>query len=80
VSADIHFARYWADVQTNGNRVEMVTTTNITDHFGAMARNWMQKIGQGKPPQRLLYIRDGVSEGEYIPRHLHPYETNINLS
>ncbi|RAR14259.1 Piwi-domain-containing protein [Stemphylium lycopersici] len=65
VSADVHFARYWAEVQTNGNRVEMVTTSNINDHFGSMARNWMQKIGQGKAPQRVLYIRDGVSEGQY---------------
>ncbi|KAF1839791.1 Piwi-domain-containing protein [Decorospora gaudefroyi] len=65
VSADIHFARYWAEVQTNGNRVEMVTTSNIDDHFGYMAKNWMQKIGQGRPPQRVLYIRDGVSEGQY---------------
>jgi eukaryotic translation initiation factor 2C len=64
VSADVHFARYWAEVQTNGNRVEMVTTSNIEDHFGFMARSWMQKIGQGKAPQRVLYIRDGVSEGK----------------
>ncbi|KAL1800152.1 hypothetical protein ACET3X_000494 [Alternaria dauci] len=65
VSADVHFARYWAEVQTNGNRVEMVTTSNIEQHFGFMAKNWMQKIGQGKAPQRVLYIRDGVSEGQY---------------
>jgi eukaryotic translation initiation factor 2C len=63
VSADPHFAKYWAEVQTNGNRVEMVTTSNIDDHFGSMAKMWMQRIGQGKPPQRVLYIRDGVSEG-----------------
>jgi eukaryotic translation initiation factor 2C len=65
MSADVHFAKYWAEVQTNGNRVEMVTTSNIEDHFGFMAKNWMQRIGQGKPPQRVLYIRDGVSEGQY---------------
>ncbi|CAN9089423.1 unnamed protein product [Alternaria alternata] len=65
VSADVHFARYWAEVQTNGNRVEMVTTSNIDQHFGFMAKNWMQKIGQGKAPQRVLFIRDGVSEGQY---------------
>ncbi|KAF1920317.1 ribonuclease H-like domain-containing protein [Ampelomyces quisqualis] len=65
VSADPFFAKYWAEVQTNGNRVEMVTTSNIDEHFGFMANNWMQRIGQGKPPQRVLYIRDGVSEGQY---------------
>jgi eukaryotic translation initiation factor 2C len=65
VSADPLFARYWADVQTNGNRVEMVTTSNIDNHFGPMAKNWMTKVGKGQPPKRVLYIRDGVSEGQY---------------
>jgi eukaryotic translation initiation factor 2C len=65
VSSDAHFVKYWAEVQTNGNRVEMVTTSNIQEHFGNMAKNWVQRIGQGKPPKRVLYIRDGVSEGQY---------------
>ncbi|EOA89671.1 uncharacterized protein SETTUDRAFT_159260 [Exserohilum turcica Et28A] len=65
MSSDIHFTRYWAEVQTNGNRVEMVTTANIDQQFGFMAKNWMQKLGQGRPPQRVLYIRDGVGEGQY---------------
>lgn len=62
VSADAQFTRYWAEVNTNGNRVEMVTTANIDAHFGNMARNWMQRFGQGRAPERVLYIRDGVSE------------------
>jgi hypothetical protein len=41
----------------------MVTTSNIDQHFGNMAKNWIQKIGQGRAPQRILYLRDGVSEG-----------------
>ncbi|KAF1362486.1 Piwi-domain-containing protein [Lizonia empirigonia] len=65
VSADIHFAKYWADVQTNGNRVEMITTSNIKDHFGPMANKWMQRVGGGQAPARILFIRDGVSEGQY---------------
>ena len=65
VSADQLYARYWADVQTNGNRVEMVTTANIDGHFGPMAKNWMQRVGRGQPPERVLYIRDGVSEGKF---------------
>jgi hypothetical protein len=65
VSADPLFARYWAEVQTNGNRVEMVTTSNIEKHFQPMAKNWMQRVGRGQPPERVLYIRDGVSEGQY---------------
>ena len=65
VSNDASFTRYWAEVQTNGHRVEMVTTTNIQDHFGRMAKNWMQRLGRGQPPERIIYIRDGVSEGQY---------------
>lgn len=62
VSADVHFVKYWADVQTNGNRVEMITTSNIKDHFGPMANKWMQRVGGGQAPARILFIRDGVSE------------------
>ncbi|KAF2871011.1 eukaryotic translation initiation factor 2C 2 [Massariosphaeria phaeospora] len=65
MSCDSVFAKYWADVQTNGNRVEMVTTANIHDHFSPMAQKWMQRVGRGMAPQRVLYIRDGVSEGQY---------------
>jgi eukaryotic translation initiation factor 2C len=65
VSADPNYARYWADVNTNGNRVEMVTTSNIREQFGSMAQKWMQRVGNGRAPERLLYIRDGVSEGQY---------------
>lgn len=65
VSTDATFTRYWAEVQTNGHRVEMVTTANIEDHFGYMAKNWMQRLGKGQPPKRVIYIRDGVSEGQY---------------
>ncbi|KAF2278534.1 Piwi-domain-containing protein [Westerdykella ornata] len=65
VSADTTYTRYWAQCQTNGSRVEMVTTQNIKDHLGDMAKMWMQRVGQGRPPQRVLYIRDGVSEGQY---------------
>ncbi|KAJ4291053.1 Protein argonaute [Kalmusia sp. IMI 367209] len=65
MSSDAHFTRYWAEVQTNGHRVEMVTTSNIEQHFGYMARNWMQRLGNGQPPKRVIYIRDGVSEGQY---------------
>ncbi|KAK1917141.1 hypothetical protein P3342_011986 [Pyrenophora teres f. teres] len=57
VSSDAHFVKYWAEVQTNGNRVEMVTTTNIYEHFGNMARNWMQRIGQGRASARSLHPR-----------------------
>ncbi|KAF2121980.1 Piwi domain-containing protein [Lophiotrema nucula] len=64
-SADATFTRYWAECNTNGNRVEMVTTDNIDKHLGSMARKWIQRTGRGQPPKRVLYIRDGVSEGQY---------------
>ncbi|KAF2008199.1 eukaryotic translation initiation factor 2C 2 [Amniculicola lignicola CBS 123094] len=65
VSSDVTLTRYWAECNTNGNRVEMVTTHNINQHLGNMIKNWMTRVGNGQPPQRVLYIRDGVSEGQY---------------
>ncbi len=65
VSNDAYFAKYWAECNTNGNRIEMITTSNIETHFGFMAKQWVQRLGKGHPPQRVLYIRDGVSEGQY---------------
>ncbi|KAF2018363.1 eukaryotic translation initiation factor 2C 2, partial [Aaosphaeria arxii CBS 175.79] len=65
VSRDQHFTRYWAEVQTNGCRIEMLTRHNINTHFGDMARRWCERVGGGLAPKRLLYIRDGVSEGQY---------------
>ncbi|PVH96601.1 Piwi-domain-containing protein [Periconia macrospinosa] len=65
VSQDVKFTRYWADVQTNGNRIEMITSNNIENHFTPMIKLWMQRAGNGHPPKRVMYIRDGVSEGQY---------------
>lgn len=65
VSADPVHAKYWAEVQTNGNRTEMITTSNIDSHFQDMCKRWMMQVGQGQVPDRILYIRDGVSEGQY---------------
>jgi eukaryotic translation initiation factor 2C len=65
VSKDPTFTRYWAQCNTNGNRVEMVTSQNIYQHLGDMAKSWMEQVGKGQPPERVLYIRDGVSEGQY---------------
>ncbi|CAI6339047.1 unnamed protein product [Periconia digitata] len=65
VSQDARFTRYWAEVQTNGNRIEMITTKNIENHFTPMVKNWMQRAGNGHPPKHVMYIRDGVSEGQY---------------
>jgi eukaryotic translation initiation factor 2C len=65
MSCDTSYTRYWAQCNTNGSRVEMVMKPNIKEHIGGMAKAWMAKIGRGNPPTRVLYIRDGVSEGQY---------------
>ncbi|OCK86160.1 Piwi-domain-containing protein [Lepidopterella palustris CBS 459.81] len=65
VSQDSNYTRYMAQCDTNGHRVEMITTRNIQDHLGKMAKHWIQNVGKGSVPQRVLYVRDGVSEGQY---------------
>jgi eukaryotic translation initiation factor 2C len=65
VSADQHFCKYMAECDTNGNRLEMVTADNIDQHLGSMAKQWIKNVGGGSPPKHVLYIRDGVSEGQY---------------
>lgn len=63
-SMDVNFTKYMALCQTNGYRVEIITTQNIEKLLGEMLRNWMG-VFNGRLPQRVLYIRDGVSEGQY---------------
>ncbi|OCL04728.1 Piwi-domain-containing protein [Glonium stellatum] len=65
MSQDAGCTRYLAQCDTNGHRVEMITTQNIKDHLGFMARHWIMNTGKGAAPQRVLYVRDGVSEGQY---------------
>ncbi|KAF2815524.1 Piwi-domain-containing protein [Mytilinidion resinicola] len=65
VSQDSHFARYTAECNTNGRRLEMITTQNIDTHFKNQAKTWIMNCGKGNPPKRILYVRDGVSEGQY---------------
>jgi eukaryotic translation initiation factor 2C len=43
----------------------MITTHNINTHFKRQAQYWIQNTGKGQAPKRILYIRDGVSEGQY---------------
>ena len=65
VSLDKHGGRYAAGVQTNGVRVETITAANFKDTLVPLIRHWSQNIGQGKTPQQVYYLRDGVSEGQY---------------
>ncbi|EMC99960.1 hypothetical protein BAUCODRAFT_64185 [Baudoinia panamericana UAMH 10762] len=57
--------RYAAACETNGFRVEMITTDNINSMMKPMLQAWVQNVGGGKFPSRIIYFRDGVSEGQY---------------
>jgi eukaryotic translation initiation factor 2C len=64
LSMDQLFTRYNARCNTNGHRVEMITTKNIDEGLKPMLEQWMAGHG-GRLPNRVLYLRDGVSEGQY---------------
>ncbi|KAK4556352.1 Protein argonaute [Recurvomyces mirabilis] len=57
--------RYAAACETNGFRVEMMTTENINSMLKPLVQSWVGAVGGGKFPQRIFYFRDGVSEGQY---------------
>ena len=65
VSLDKDCCRYGAAVQSNGHRVEMITSTNIHEMLKPLVQWWITNVGQGRPPRHLYYFRDGVSEGQY---------------
>ncbi|KAF2760873.1 Piwi-domain-containing protein [Pseudovirgaria hyperparasitica] len=65
VSLNLQCTRYAAQVNTNGHRVEMITTSNFDQHLYSMFNWWVQNVGGGRVPQRVFYFRDGVSEGQY---------------
>ncbi len=57
--------RYAAACETNGRRVEMITTRNIHKMFTSMYRDFMTDVNDGRLPEHVYYFRDGVSEGQY---------------
>ncbi|TKA61731.1 hypothetical protein B0A49_11611, partial [Cryomyces minteri] len=65
VSTDALATRYAAACETNGHRVEMISTNNITTMLKPQIQNWVQTVGKGKFPERIYYFRDGVSDGQY---------------
>lgn len=66
MSTNLDCTRYAAQCNTNGHRVEIITTANIKDCLRPLLENyWIPNIGGGRLPQRILYFRDGVSEGQY---------------
>lgn len=57
--------RYAAACETNGRRVEMITTNNIRRLVVPLVGHWIRTAGSGVLPQHVYYFRDGVSEGQY---------------
>lgn len=66
VSMDRHACRYAAGVQTNGYRVEMISTRNLRDMLKPLFQHWMETVSGGNLPAHVYYFRDGVSEGQYL--------------
>lgn len=65
VSMDKVGMRYAAAVDTNGHRVEMITTFNMEELLTPLFREWQATVGQGRMPLHVMYFRDGVSEGQF---------------
>ena len=74
VSMDKECIRYSAGCQTNGHRVEIISHWNMVNILMPLFREWMMTVGQGRAPQHLIYMRDGVSEGQY--QHVMQHEVN----
>ncbi|KAF3906153.1 hypothetical protein ABW20_dc0100583 [Dactylellina cionopaga] len=62
-SIDLQGARYSAICNTNGHRVEVITTPNIMRFVPTLLKNYRKSTNA--VPRRIIYFRDGVSEGEY---------------
>lgn len=56
-------SRYGAICNTNGVKLEMITTENIQNATIKLTKRWIEthKIF----PTNVYYFRDGVSEGQY---------------
>ena len=67
MSLDKTCSRYGAAIETNGQRLEMITPDNIDAMFRPLADYWMKNVGGGRLPKHLYYFRDGISEGQYLP-------------
>lgn len=65
VSMDRICARYAAAVESNGERVEILTAKSIEDMLRPLVQHWCTDISGGKVPTHVYYFRDGVSEGQY---------------
>ncbi|KIV99831.1 uncharacterized protein PV09_08501 [Verruconis gallopava] len=64
ISLDKHFVRFAAECETNGSRVEIISTHIIESKLKAMVQAWAKSYG-GHTPHQVIYFRDGVSEGQF---------------
>ena len=63
ISLDKFGGRYAAACQSNGSRIEMITTWNFED---MLKKHFLQWVDRFKTfPKHIIYMRDGVSEGQY---------------
>ncbi|KAF2666992.1 Piwi-domain-containing protein [Microthyrium microscopicum] len=58
-SADHKFNRFHAQVESNGERVEMISTNAIKKMFREILKIWCP--ANKMAPQTIIYVRDGVS-------------------
>ena len=65
VSMDKYAGRYLAACQSNGHRVEMISSWNIDEMLRPMFREWITNVAGNRLPQHVIFIRDGVSEGQF---------------
>ncbi|UKZ49843.1 hypothetical protein TrVGV298_004096 [Trichoderma virens] len=64
MSVDRDATKYAAMVETNGYRVEMLTSANVNFMFGHLCKVWM--AGHDRQfPKHIMYFRDGVAEGQF---------------
>ncbi|KAE9972193.1 hypothetical protein BLS_004152 [Venturia inaequalis] len=65
-SLSTDFTRYAALCQTNGKRIEIISTEIIMNQLKQLVELWMsQPAMRGCVPQRVIYYRDGVASGQY---------------
>jgi eukaryotic translation initiation factor 2C len=76
MSMDKEFTRYIAQVENNGLRNEIISTSVMKALFKKMMEEWM-KVNEGRIPMRILYFRDGVSN-EMMSKVLYNEVRDIN--
>ncbi|KAL0939565.1 eukaryotic translation initiation factor 2c [Colletotrichum truncatum] len=65
MSMDQDATFYSAAADTNGYRVEILKPLNIRNFLARLMPTWHKRMNHPAPPPHLIYLRDGVSEGQY---------------